>query len=308
MYMLLDTGASTTWVMGSSCTAGACLIHNLFDPSDSTTNVLVTGAAGDFNLAYGSGSTTGQYSVDTFAFAGMTLNMTFGLANYTSDDFTAFPMDGILGLSQANNTFPTFLQTVVAAGDLTANVFGVSLSRASDGSNTGEITFGAPDTSKYSGGLTYSPVQPDSDGDWVIPMDGVAFGTQDAGLTGRNAYFDTGTSYIFGPPDDVAALHALIEGAVSSDQVTYYVPCTTTESVVLTFSGIPYSISTADWVGPSVNGQCTSNIYGRSIVGDSAWLVGDTFLKNVYSLYDNDNNQIGMLNPINKMELQLTDQ
>lgn len=37
MYMLLDTGADSSWVMGKTCTSDPCLIHDLYDPTASTT-------------------------------------------------------------------------------------------------------------------------------------------------------------------------------------------------------------------------------------------------------------------------------
>jgi len=38
LYMLLDTGASTTWVMGPSCTSDACKSHDNFGAPDSAQN------------------------------------------------------------------------------------------------------------------------------------------------------------------------------------------------------------------------------------------------------------------------------
>lgn len=37
VYMLLDTGADSSWVMGSTCGSGACSIHDLYNPTGSTT-------------------------------------------------------------------------------------------------------------------------------------------------------------------------------------------------------------------------------------------------------------------------------
>jgi len=35
-YLLLDSAASSTWVMSSACTTEACDMHNSFGPTDST--------------------------------------------------------------------------------------------------------------------------------------------------------------------------------------------------------------------------------------------------------------------------------
>lgn len=288
--MLLDTGAGNTWVMGSDCISTPCSTHNTFGPADSKTYVPLVGES--FSVAYGTGNVSGAVANDTITFAGMTLQMELGIANVTSDDFNSYPLDGILGLApQLTGNQPSFIETLVTGKFLQSNVFGMSLNRNASGPNNGEINFGAPDTSRFSGNLSYSPVT--VTGSWAISMDSIGSNGQDSGLSNRLTYIDTGTSYIFCPADDAKALHAVIPGsAVGSDGVTYSVPCSTTDSIAITFSGVSYNISSEDWVGPMTNGVCTSNIYGQPVIEDS-WLLGDTFLKNVYAVFDVDETRIG---------------
>lgn len=295
MYMLLDTGAGTSWVMGPSCTSDSCKLHNSFGAANSTTFVASTNT---FSVSYGSGSVSGTLATDSLTLAGLTVTMTLGIANNTSADFTSFPMDGILGLSQAQGSTPNFLQTLVSSKQLKSNLFAVDLNRASDGTNNGEISFGAVDTSKFEGTLNYNAVATSADGEWAISMDNAGVGGDLAGITGRLAYIDTGTSYIFGPPEDVLKFHAVVSGATSSDNVTWSVPCTTTKTMDIVFGGVSYSILASDWVGDTDDdGMCTSNIFGHAVV-DGAWLLGDTFLKNVYSVFDVDENRIGFVQKI----------
>ena len=293
LYMLLDTGASTTWVMGTGCTSAACVGHDSFGAADSTTFQSTTET---FFVAYGAGNVSGSLGSDSISIAGMKFQMTFGIANNTSDDFKYFPIDGILGLSLAKGSSPSFVDTLVTSKVLKSNVFGISLNRASDGGNTGEINFGAPDTSKFTGSLSYQPVTSNPSGDWAIPLANVGFGSNQTGITGKLAYLDTGTSFIFAPPDQVASFYALVPGAEISSTgatVTYSVPCGTTTALTFTFGTIAYSVSPKDWISSSVNGVCTGNVYGRAIVADS-WLLGDTFLKNVYAVFDVDQTRVGM--------------
>ena len=77
-----------------------------------------------------------------------------------------------------------------------------------------------------------------------------------------------------------------------SDNETWTVPCTTTISLTFTFGGTAYTVSPKDWIGPMGNGVCTSNVFGHVVVA-GAWLLGDTFLKNVYTVLDVDQNRIG---------------
>ncbi|KAI0018282.1 acid protease [Xylariomycetidae sp. FL0641] len=287
LYMLLDTGASTTWVMGSECQSVGCDKHNSFGPDDSDT---YKDTGNKFSVEYGTGSVDGDTVSDTMSLADLAVTLSFGVANVTSDEFADFPFDGIMGLSMSSDNF---LAAVQDAGLLDANLFGVSLSRNADGVNDGEIAFGAPDPAKYSGDISYTPIS--SGNTWTIALDDVSAGGNSAGISGKLAYIDTGTSFIFGPPDDVKKVYDNIPGSSSGDGSVYTVPCDTDATVALTFSGQSWEISSKDFLsGPESDGSCTGNIYGMEYI-PNGWLVGDTFLKNVYSVFDIDQRQIGKL-------------
>ncbi|KAI0806461.1 aspartic peptidase domain-containing protein [Xylaria sp. FL0064] len=285
LYMLLDTGASTTWVMGSTCTSKSCITHNTFGPDDSKT---YNDTGKPYSVEYGTGSVRGNVVEDSLTLAGLSVTLPFGVANTTSDQFTQFPFDGILGLATSSNTW---LSAVMDAKLIDSNLFGISLSRSSDGTNDGEIVFGTVDPDKYTGDITYTSLK--SDSAWTIPMDDITISGKSAGVTGRSAYIDTGTSFVFGPPDDVEAMYKLIPGSSSSDGTTYTVPCDTDSQVAFTFSGASWNVSSKDFLsGPNSDGTCTGNIYGIEYVS-GGWLLGDVFLKNVYSVFDVDKGRIG---------------
>ncbi|KAI6608430.1 hypothetical protein MCOR04_000177 [Pyricularia oryzae] len=290
MLMLLDTGAGTTWIMGSTCKSTPCAIHNTFGPDDSST---FKAEAKDFSINYGSGSVSGSLGRDTLSLAGKKIPMTIGIANVTSDHFNHFPFDGILGLSMANGATDNLLQTLKKEKAFKSNVMGVYVNRNSDGPNMGEVTFGGIDSSKHIGDITYTKVPDNAGGVWAIPLDDFSYDGKKAGISGRRAYIDTGTTYIFGPPGDVSAIHKQIPGAKSSDGVTYTAPCDSNKPLTVSFSGASYTIFTSDWLqAPNANGECVSNLYGNEVVRGS-WLLGSTFLKNVYAVFDMDQNRIG---------------
>lgn len=299
LWMLLDTGSFLSWVPSTSCTSLSCLnpTHSVYGPENSTT---YNASSTTFGLAYGTGSVKGVIATDSLTLAGLTVDLSFGSASTTSDDFNNFPFDGILGLGNLYNYlgYLTFMGVVAQNKLLKSNVFGIDLSRAEDGSNDGEISFGAPDTSKYSGSLSYTPVVEGSSS-WTIALDDAGYNGKSAGLTGRSALIDTGTSYVIIPKADAAQLFALVDNAtLDADNSTYMVPCDTTTPIQFTFSGVSFDLSSKDWVGPvtdSSKNLCASNIYpldgATNIAGE--WLVGDTFLKNVYSVFDCDQNRVG---------------
>jgi hypothetical protein len=290
LYMLVDTGAGTTWVMGSTCLTTACGRHESYGPSDSATFL---NASKPFRISYGSGSVSGSIATDTYTIAGMNFPYQFGVADITSDDFNHFPFDGILGLSMSTGATQNFLQALKAANQLTSYIFGIYIHRASDGPNTGEISFGAVNPAKFTGQISYSPVATQANGDWAIPLDDMSYDGKKAGVTGKLAYIDTGTSYVFGPAKEVAALHKIIPGAATTDGTTFTVPCDSNKPLTFDFNGVGYTISPKDWMSaPSSTGVCTSNIYGHEVVANS-WLLGDLFLKNVYAVFDADSSKIG---------------
>lgn len=290
LYMLCDTGAGTTWVMGSNCDSKACQMHTTWGPSDSTTSKAV---GSEFSLNYGTGAVEGTLTEDSMSIASVKVAMAFGVANTTSDDFTSFAFDGILGLSMNNGSSDNFMGSVKEDKLLKSNVFSVALDRAEDGPNTGQITFGGTDSSKFTGDITYTPVNAAANGDWAIAMDDIGYDGNKANVAGRYAYIDTGTTYAFGPPEDVASLHKIIPGASSSDGVTFTAPCDSDKSITVTFSGVEHQISVKDWLSePSDKGVCTSNIFGREVVA-GAWFLGAVYLKNVYTVFDIDQTRIG---------------
>ncbi|KAK0634996.1 aspartic peptidase domain-containing protein [Bombardia bombarda] len=285
LYMLLDTGAGNTWVMGPTCKSKACEMHNSFGPGDSTT---LKQTETDFSIIYGTGNVAGVLANDTVSIAGLKTVMSFGIANETTSDFEHFPFDGILGLGMSKGATDNFLELAKKEGILTSSIFSVSLGRASDWINTGQITFGGVDTAKYVGDITYSSIPKEANDDWAVPMGEPSYDGKKAGLPSLLGYIDTGSSFVFGPSSNVTAFHKLITGAVSKDNNTSFeVPCDTKTPVTFSFGGVTYSVPSQDWVAEVGENRCESNIIGHEAM-EGAWLLGDVFLKNVYTVFDGD--------------------
>lgn len=295
LYMLVDTGAGSTWVMGSSCTTEPCKLHDTFDPSTSTTfkkNDL------DFSVKYGKGKVGGITGTDAVRVGDVEVSMRFGVADSASDDFKHFPFDGILGMApNEGSKTDNFFVTLQDEGAVGSNVFAVYLSRGSSGQNRGELTIGGINEDRLGegGALTYTGVPKDRK-DWTVPLDDVGVvGGKALGVAGRLAHIDTGTSFIFAPQDAVMALHKLIPGATSDDNVNWKVPCDTNEKLYFSFSGKAFEVPPQDWVqAKGDKGMCKSNVYGKAVVKNEGWLLGAVYLKNVYAVFDMDERRIGM--------------
>ena len=104
---------------------------------------------------------------------------------------------------------------------------------------------------------------------------------------------DTGTTLIGGPSSIIAAIYAAIPGSqqMTGSYANYYeYPCSTTIDFEITFGGFTISISDADFnLGrySTNDSMCTGAAFIQSLSDSSPvqWIVGDTALKNVYSVY-----------------------
>ncbi|KAJ6264298.1 hypothetical protein Dda_0443 [Drechslerella dactyloides] len=298
--MVLDTGSADTWIPSSECTSKSCLAHRTYGPADSSKLDFTDNQT--FTIKYASGNVEGTVVKDSLTFGSVTLDdISFGLAKTVSDDFTGFPVDGILGLgfpSASVQKVPTFLDNLVSRKIITQRIFGVYLHRTGDNTPNGSVVFGGVNGPRIDGGpsaLKYYSLNRTSDL-WAIPMDDVIIDGKNVGFDGgRSAVIDTGTALILIPPDDALKIHQSIAGTQSNGQ-TFYIPCNTNVNLELVFGGDKYGITPKDYVGDVVDATknlCLSLIVGKSVVRDGAWLIGDVFLRNVYSVFDMDGTRIG---------------
>lgn len=289
MWLALDTGSPSTWVFGSSCTDKTCTTHHTFDEKDSTS---FASNKSSITVGYGSGTVRGNLGHDTLSIADLTVSLSFGTATSASKAFGSYPIDGILGLGRSHTagwTIPSFMDAVAEKKLLKSNLVGFSLSRASDGDHDGSVTFGNVDTTKFDGNISYTSIHADS---WSIPMDDVYVDGKACNFSGKSATIDTGTTYILAPPADAEKLFSLIPGSSKSGK-NYMIPCNSDIPLELSFSGKKYTISPKDYIGSRSADGCVSTIVSHQSSGENDWLVGDVFLKNVYSVFDFDNGAVG---------------
>jgi hypothetical protein len=245
-----------------------------------------------FSISYGTGSVSGTLASDTFHIGPLSPSLTFGLATTVSAEFSSYPMDGILGIGRGPGS-PLLLDTLSSSKLISAKQYGIHLSRATDGVADGELNIGELNKDRFSGDINYIKAVDTTTGFWELPIDDAGLDNKALSLTGRTAIIDTGTSFILTPPSDAQALHKNIPG-YKQDGETFSVPCDTRAVMQFTFNKIVYNISTADWRGGKLDsGLCRSNIVGRQTFGEKQWLVGDVFLKNVYTVLDAEQGRVG---------------
>ncbi|OJD10915.1 hypothetical protein AJ78_08196 [Emergomyces pasteurianus Ep9510] len=297
MWMLIDTGASNTWLISSNCTLEPCKMHNTFGSEDSD-SLSMTDIP--FTVTYGSGNVSGFLVNDSMSFAGFELpRVGFGSVTNMSEEFKSYPMDGILGLGRApayKVKVPTVMQELQKSGLLEKNIIGVNLQRHSDGAKDGQIVFGDIDKTKYTGDLSYTTTLPNVD-HWEVPLDDMLVDGTPLNFKRKAGIFDTGTSFILMPFDDAKRIHDAIPGSSESAEwdANWELPCSTTAKIELVVSSAKYRISPKDYIGePVKDGKCRSRIVGHQPFEENEWLLGAAFLKNVYAVFDFDENRIGL--------------
>ncbi|PWZ02381.1 acid protease [Testicularia cyperi] len=298
--MLIDSGSADTWVPSSSC-ADCGSTHQKLGRDVSSTFVA---SNTPFSIQYGTGSVSGNLATDDLEIAGLDLtNYTFAVTTEESSDFSdpTVPFDGLMGLAKSelsNAGQPTPIDALYAEDKVQAPVMGYHLGRVADGYNDGEVTFGGVDAAKYQGSLTEIPNVSDS-GFWEAAIDAINVGGDDLGLSGRTAILDTGTTLIVAPESDADAIHAAIPGSAADGQGGYTIPCTTSAQVTFTFGGTAFPIDTRDLLflpldENDLTGDCVSAISAGDVGQRNQWLLGATFLKNVYFATNSQADAIGL--------------
>ncbi|KAF7373521.1 Acid protease [Mycena sanguinolenta] len=283
-----DTGSSDLWVPDLLCATCDPSMHR-YNPLASST---MKPQLGLFQIEYGDGSAVvGDIFTDTVSVAGMTAtNQYFSSAEIITGNFDSAGVDGILGmaypkLSQLDHN-PFF-------NDLpNANKFAFYL-----GETASELYLGGTNMNKYTGSIEPHAVN-QATGFWQITGASAKVGNSVA-VSGFQTIIDSGTTLIYGPPTDVAALWAQVPGSALYDSTNgyYSFPCATPPQISFNWGGKDWAISAANInLGTTTAGssQCVGAIVGHDIgLGAGVWLLGDSFMKNVYTVFDFGSNTVG---------------
>lgn len=292
--VVFDTGSSNLWVPSSQCTDAACSLKQKYDSSTSST-YQKNGKA--ISIAYGTGSMTGILAEDTVNVNGVVAPLaTFGEALTLAPFFGQVDMDGLFGLAYediaSDHVQPVF-ETMYDAGVVSENLFTFYLS-STPNDETSILTLGGIDDSLYTGSITYTDVFIKSY--YMIRMDEIVVDghKQLLCLLGCLAIIDTGTSLIVGPPRHMDPILSKI-GTVNAD-------CSNLDSlptVGFEIGGTVFNLSPEQYVlqletAPNVT-QCQVGIQASQ--GMPFTILGDVFIRSVYTIFDIANGRLGFATP-----------
>jgi hypothetical protein len=305
----IDTGSSDLWVNAPNsrlCSSRdeLCTEAGTYSANDSKTYEYVNGV---FNISYVDGSgASGDYATDTFRIGGTTVeNFQFGIG------YTSTSPEGILGIGytvnevQSNRAgleeYPNLPQKLLNDGSINTNAYSLWLNDLD--SSTGSILFGGVDTEKFSGTLSKLPIVPESGihAEFIVGLTGLGMNGH-AGSIFQNesvaVLLDSGSSLMYLPDNVAYALYETFHATFEPSQGAASVDCALANqegSLEFTFSGPVISVPLNELVIQAGNqrGEPVC-ILGIGPSGGSISVLGDTFLRSAYVVYDLTNNQIAL--------------
>ncbi|KAI1451004.1 acid protease [Annulohypoxylon stygium] len=313
--MHLDTGSSDLWVntpSSSLCSTSSkpCAFAGTYSANSSSTYKYV---GSWFNISYVDGSgATGDYVTDTLTIGGTTLDdFQFGVG------YTSTSEQGILGIGYAVNevqvgragkeSYENLPMKMKSAGQIQRNAYSLWLNDLD--ANTGSILFGGVDTAQYTGTLQTLPIQANNGvySEFLITLTSLSVGNMTiADNQALAVLLDSGSSLTYLPDDMVQDIYDAVDAQYDSSAGAAYVPCSLadqTATVDFVFSSPTISVDmnelvldlvTANGQRPTFSNGVTACLFGISPAGSGTNVLGDTFLRSAYVVYDLDNNEISL--------------
>ncbi|KAH8685880.1 aspartic peptidase domain-containing protein [Tricladium varicosporioides] len=309
-----DTGSADLWVWSSelpSSIKSSSSGHTIFNPSKSSTFKTSTGSK--WQISYGDNSSaSGTVGTDNVTLGGLTIkNQSIELAQRLSAQFQQSTGDGLLGLAfgRINTVTPKAVATpvdnMITESEIPkdAELFTAYLGswRDADEPDKGEsfYTFGYIDQNavKASGQeIYYTPVD-SSQGFWQFASTSATVNGKIVDQSGNTAIADTGTTLALVADTTCEAIYGAIEGATyDQNQQGWVFPSNTTADnlPVVTFAvGDKQFIVQKEDLGfaDAGNGMVYGGIQSRGTLDFD--ILGDTFLKGIYAIFDQGNSRFG---------------
>jgi hypothetical protein len=308
LLMHIDTGSSDMWVNVDT----SRLCEHRGDPCEGAGTYSANASStyqyinSDFNITYvdGTGS-RGDYVSDTVQFEGVTLrDQQFGIGYASSS------AEGIIGIGYEINevavqagdsTYPNIPAKMVQSNYINTNAYSLWLNDLD--ANTGSILFGGVNTAKYTGELQTVPIVPEQDtyAEFVIALTAVGSNGNTGSLASDvsiGALLDSGSSLMYLPDGITNDIYNTVGAQYDSNQGAAFVDCSLANkagTIDFTFSSptirVPYNELV---LVAGIQDNEPVCILGIAPSGGSTSVLGDTFLRSAYVVYDLDQNEISL--------------
>lgn len=299
--VVFDTGSSDLWVFSRRSSArDRSYLHTY----DSTASLSYESAPGALVIQYGIGHCSGPLLRETVRLGGLAVQgQLMGEAIEFSRNFDTRenPSDGILGMgfqAASSDRGAPLIARMKSQGVIDRAVFSFHL--GGDPDSTGQdgsfLLIGEPDQNLiYNGSITYTPVSNRCRGMWCVDLTAVLVDGLDWGFCrgGCVALPDTGTSMIVVPAHHWPAFSKKL---TKNRHDCKSGPSGGIFCTKASLSGLPtFSIVVGDAIFTLKPEQY---MLEGAVVGFMpsmlrTWILGDTFLKNVYTIFDMDKRRVG---------------
>jgi len=247
----------------------------------------------------GQNTVAGDYVQDTLVIGDEGIsNFEFGVGYQSNTPF------GILGVGYASleasvpitgKTYPNLPQVLYSAGVI--STIGYSLYLDDLKSNTGSIIFGGLDNSKFTAPLAVLPIVQEK-GQYLEFR--VALNTLTVGGTKFSGFdpvlLDSGTSLTYLPTQAAQAIFQLFGATYDEQAGVAAVDCsygTQTGTFDFAFAGVTISVPLSEMVLNTGGQVCELGISDNVNTAGSS-ILGDTFLRSAYVVYDISNNTVSL--------------
>lgn len=309
-----DTGSSDLWMWSTelpSSIQSQGQGHTIYNPKKSSTYKNISGSK--WKITYGdSSSASGTVGTDNVTIGGLTIkNQAIELAKTMSDQFVQGAGDGLLGLAWGNinsvkpNPVQTPVQNMITQQDIpqTAEIFTANLGswRDANDPDKGEsfYTFGYIDQATVSASgqdVYYTPVD-NSQGFWMFDSSSASVNSTTVDQSGNTAIADTGTTLALVADATCKAIYDAIPGSTYDNASQGYIfpdNLTVDQLPVVTFAvgNQQFAVQKEDLgFATAKTGYVYGGIQSRgSMTFD---ILGDTFLKSIYAIFDQGNTRFG---------------
>ena len=314
---LVDTGSSDLLVnTGSSpLCSGARRLCDHAGTYNSNASSTYDYVGSYFNISYVDGSSAaGDYATDTLTIGGTRVeNLQFGIG------YDSSLSQGVMGIGYtANevqvrraelNPYDNVPAKMAAAGIINSNAYSLWLNSLD--ADRGSVLFGGIDTERFQGTLATLPVQQTSPGSFTgffITLTGLSHGDKpvvsDQALA---VLLDSGSTLTYLPDEWVMRIYAAVSATFDPDQSAAFIPCSDgadpAVDVTFSLSGVDIRVSAdhlimdivaPDGRRPSYADHESVCLFGIAPAGSGANVLGATFLRSAYVVFDLDNNEISL--------------
>lgn len=302
---IIDTGSGTTLLNEKRCNTQGCKTRKAFDAKQSPT---YTPFGRLIKINYAKGGVTIELGKDSFYFEDLKVpHQEFGVILNEEGLFQAASYDGIIGFSYpslSDSTKP-FFDRIIELKVLPKSIFSLYLSR-NPNKVPSQLLLGGYNSTLLASPIEYFPVVKKSW--WTVKLDKVLVNGIDSYLCTPQRdckiIMDTGSSLMATPP---WALNTLLS------QISRFSDCRNIRNfpdVTFIIGGKPFTLQAYEYVLTSLRsidyeinpnagktlseGDCTFGFSIFDVGKENVWIAGDIFLSKYYTIYDRDNDRVGI--------------